>query len=298
MPEPEEIEEKEEDSDEDTEDRLRNRCSFLALAQRRTELVSKEVLHPLAHRVFGTPLLLRVADMEDMSGKQIYDLVAKHLRTFAHPSALKFLQCDSSESKGRDKGCTGGSEEGKTKFEVRQRLEKTMSDMEEVAAGPIPRYGFRLRLASRDGRRCALCPWYDCCIGCSVPDDEACTVVMNGDSIVIDWHFAVDVATNGFGTRGNQGDTSSHQVAQRGRVPGVTVKNHSSCAVGKKNGHTGAITLEDCLDAFAKEEKIPEVRKSLVWAALMGVISALLMNIFSLRPTAQNARTSGYRRSE
>ena len=124
MPEPEEIEEKEEDSDEDTEDRLRNRCSFLALAQRRTELVSKEVLHPLAHRVFGTPLLLRVADMEDMSGKQIYDLVAKHLRTFAHPSALKFLQCDSSESKGRDKGCTGGSEEGKMKFEVRQRLEK------------------------------------------------------------------------------------------------------------------------------------------------------------------------------
>ncbi len=37
------------------------------------------------------------------------------------------------------------------------------------------------------------------------------------------------------------------------------MKHHSSCEVGKKYGPSGAITLEDCLDAFAKEEKIPEV---------------------------------------
>ena len=254
----------EEDYEED-EEGSSVKCAFLALAQRRSELASKELLHPMAHRVFGTPLLLRIAEMENLTGSQIYDVVAKHLESVVPQGALKFLTNpdpastdeDASDSKSEQE--EADEEDGtKTKAEIRKNLQKTMSDDESVSAGPVPRHGFRLRLASRDGRRCALCPWYDCCIGCLIPDDNKSTVVSNGDSIAIDWHFAVDVATSGFGTRASQ-EPSSSGGAFRGRSSGVQIKNHSSCTAGaKKKGHPGAITLEDCLDEFAKEEKIPE----------------------------------------
>ena len=40
----------------------------------------------------------------------------------------------------------------------------------------------------------------------------------------------------------------------------MMVKKHSSFnGSGKKYGYSGSITLEECLDSFAKEEKIPEV---------------------------------------
>lgn len=248
--------------EEDLEEQMRSRCSFLALAQRRTELLAKEVLHPLSHRVFGTPLLLRLTDMDKMTGSEIYDVVAHHLKNFVPSSALKFLHNDSSSNGKSSEETSGDTEEKKSKYEVRQHLPKTLTDMEEVAAGRVPRYGFRLRITARDGRRCALCPWYDCCIGCLVPDDHNETAVMNGDSLAIDWHVAVDLATNGFGLRSSQGDNLGQPM--RGRTAGVTIKNHSTCAIGKQNGHAGAITLEDCLDAFAQEEKIPEVSPSSV----------------------------------
>lgn len=268
------------------------RCSFLALAQRRSELVSKEVLHPLTHGVFGTPLLLRVTDLEGLTGRQLYDFVAKRLRNFVPKLALKFLE-DNSESSAADSGdekkddahASDKKEGVQTKAEIRQQLRKTLTDMEEVAAGHVPRYGFRLRMANRDGRRCALCPWYDCCIGCLVPDDDAPTVVMCGDSVVIDWHFAVDVATNGFGTRASQVEqASSQQSPFRARGPGVSVKNHISCGIGAKGkGYAGAITLEDCLDAFAREEKIPEVRNWRLWST---GISHTYINLYLSVPFA------------
>jgi Ubiquitin carboxyl-terminal hydrolase len=138
---------------------------------------------------------------------------------------------------------------------------RTTTDMEEVSAGPVPRYGFRLRMTCRDGRRCLTCPWYDCCIGCYVPDDRCQTAVMDGDSLVVDWHFAVDLATSGFGSRSNPNDPASGGASSSSRPKPfeLPVRNHSSCGSGvKKPGFGGAITLEDCLDAFAKEEKIPE----------------------------------------
>lgn len=190
-----------------------------------------------------------------LTGRELYDFVAKRLRNFVPKGALGFLE-------GAEAPVSGGSAQAdmadqQSKIQRRQHLQKTLSDMEEVAAGRLPRYGFRLRLASRDGRRCSLCPWYDCCMGCLIPDDQAPTVVMCGDSIVIDWHFEVDVATNGFDTRGTHVEPRKQRF--RPRVPGVSVKNHSSCSIGSKEGHSGAITLEDCLDAFAKEERIPDV---------------------------------------
>jgi len=84
------------------------------------------------------------------------------------------------------------------------------------------------------------------------------TVVANGDSIAIDWHFAVDVATAGFGTRVTEPSSSGKGSSLRGRVPGVEIKNHVSSGVGAKKSQANAVSLEDCLDAFAEEEKIPE----------------------------------------
>jgi hypothetical protein len=247
----------EDDAADDAKASMSQRCSFLALAQRCSEVFSKDVLHPLTHYVFGTPLLIRVLDLDGLTNRQVYDTVAARLKNFVPSSVLKFLD---EQPEDEDAPDAPPSDE-RSKAEIRQNLQKTMTDMEDVAAGSVPRYGFRIRLASRDGRRCSLCPWYDCCIGCLVPDDNAPTVVLCGDSMVIDWHFAVDVATNGFGSRSAQVDQSPAQQSPfRARIPGMPVKNHNSCGMGGKNkGYPGAISLEDCLDAFAKEEKIPEV---------------------------------------
>eukprot|EP00934_Nitzschia_sp_Nitz4_P003844 Nitzschia sp. Nitz4//scaffold66_size103028//37925//43391//NITZ4_004496-RA/size103028-snap-gene-0.138-mRNA-1//-1//CDS//3329556344//3834//frame0 len=241
-------------SKEELEEEARSRLSFLALTQRRAEVTMKDGLHPLSHRVFGTPLILRVTDLDKMTGRDLYDTVAQHLKNFVPTSALKFLQ---PSAEAEDNVATKPDKDQQTKLEARQNLQKTMADMEEVAAGPLPRYGFRLRLTTREGRRCALCPWYDCCVGCFIPDNDLETAVLNGDSIAIDWHLAVDIATNGFGLRSTN-DSSTNVPNQKARPTGVPVKNHTSCCVGKENGQPGAVTLEDCLDAFALEEKIPE----------------------------------------
>jgi hypothetical protein len=236
--------------------------SFLALAQRRTERVAGELLHPFSHLVFGTPLLLRVVDLEGYSGRDLYDLVAKRMRNFVPKSARRFLTDTNKDAPREEEEQDEGEQESSMIPRVgsRKRRHRTTSDMEEVAAGPVPRYGFRLRISSRDGKRCALCPWYECCIGCLVPDDDYPTIVMCGDSLVLDWHFAVDVATCGFGFRTNTQDSSTSQSPVRSKPMMVPVKNHSSCGDGgKKNGYAGAITLEDCLDAFSEEERIPEV---------------------------------------
>jgi len=253
------VEEKVDEDDEEESGKATPNYSFLALAQRRSELLSKELIHPFSHRVFGTPLLLRVKDLDSLTGSQVYDVVAKHLHHLVPQGALKFLTNPDHSTPDNEAEPYGTDEEKMSKEEIRQNLEKTNSDNEEVSAGPLPRYGFRLRLTTREGRRCSIRPWYECSIGCLVPDDGKPTVVANGDSLAIDWHFAVDVATGGFGTRTNQADPSIKKGAtERNRVPGVEIKNHHSCGVGLKKGQADAITLEDCLDAFAEEEKIPD----------------------------------------
>jgi ubiquitin C-terminal hydrolase len=265
--------------DEDSENDQDSKFGFLAIVQRRSEVVSRDYLHPLAHRVFGTPLLVRMVDMENWTGRQLYDMVARRLRNIVPKTALRFLASTASPSKSKpsssstsdDKDESSGSSgtlplpaDQLDKDSRGSNMSTTTTDMEEVSAGSVPRYGFRLRVTTRDGRRCLICPWYKCCIGCLVPDDYAPAAVMNGDSVVVDWHFAVDVATSGFGLRVPVVDPISAQPSPMPRQPQrsstVTVKNHSSCGPGAKRGggQSGVITLEECLDAFAKEERIPE----------------------------------------
>merc|ERR1739838_1006574 len=82
---------------------------------------------------------------------------------------------------------------------------------------------------------------------------------MCGDTISLDWHISIDLRTSGFGfqaTRRNL-STPSHFSGASQALSGI--KKHRTCIAGQnKYGYGGCITLEECLDSFSKEEKIPE----------------------------------------
>jgi Ubiquitin carboxyl-terminal hydrolase len=217
---------------------------FIFVCQRRSDLLSRDVLHPLSHRVFGIPLVFRRSVGEQLSGKQLYEYIALRLHAIVPKGAVAFLNQQHKASP------VNGF----------QNELSTTADMEMAAGGPVPRFGFRLRRTSKDGRRCSGCPWYDCCIGCLIPDDESLVDMTRVETIAVDWHFAVDIATNGFGYRLPQSDPTVTRPLRPARVPPpVVIENHRSCGTLKKSGSLqGAVTLEDCLDAFSKEERIPE----------------------------------------
>lgn len=252
------------DNDDSETSGCRARYGFIALAQRRSEVVSRNYVHPLSHRVFGTPLLIRLNDIDRCTGRALYDLVAERLHNLVPKTALRFLVKNNLVMKREEsrKAIRGSGFDALEHVSRQSAVSSTKTNDEEVSAGQVPRYGFRLRVTTRDGRRCLLCPWYRCCIGCQVPDDFGPASVMDGDSIVIDWHFAVDVATSGFGMRSNRFDsissTPSPARPASKNPTAISVKKHSSCGTGNRGPASGAIKLEECLEAFAKEEQIPE----------------------------------------
>lgn len=227
--------------------------SYLAICQRKMELVNRPLLHPLCQRVFGTPFLLRVADLEGYTGRDLYDLIATRISTFAPPSILPFLSNVISENSQDLSAQQTTTTESNGKFRSGKKYRnKTTMDMEEAFTGDIPRYGFRLRLSSREGKKCPISPWYEGSIGCLVPDDDYPTNATCGDTIAIDWHIAVDLMTNGFEIPLNQKLDNTAYLHS-------SVKKHRTCHAGKnKYGYRGAISLEECLESFAKEEQIPE----------------------------------------
>ena len=159
--------------------------------------------------------------------------------------------------------------------------------MEEAFASDIPRYGFRLRLSSREGKNCLISPWYEGSIGCLVPDDDYPTNATCGDTIAIDWHIAVDLMTNGFEIPLNQKLDNTAYLHS-------SVKKHRTCHAGKnKYGYRGAISLEECLESFAKEEQIPEV-SNVTNSSLTFSSSVLLAQIYCSyhRRIVQSARIS------
>jgi hypothetical protein len=102
-------------------------------------------------------------------------------------------------------------------------------------------------------------------VGCLIPCDDYPVIAMCGDSIAVDWHLSVDLSGGGFGWKlGSKFESSglSVQTSPHARAL-IRVKKHSSFKNGLKKygdgGYGGSITLEECLDSFAKEEKI-EVR--------------------------------------
>lgn len=236
--------------------------SYLALSQRKLEFVPRPFLHPFEPCVFGSPLLVRVRDLEGYTGNDLHKYISQRIRRFV-PFTPTTNDC--LESSSDMEAVTPNANMAKTARVPwqtrRQHRHKTTADMESLSSGEIPPYGFRLRLVSRDGTQCALCKWFSCCVGCLIPCDDYPTVAMCGDSISIDWHMSVDLSGGAFGwdvtnieSTGINVHTSPHSRAL------TRVKKHSSFNTsGKKYGYSGSISLEECLDSFAKEEKIPEV---------------------------------------
>lgn len=219
--------------------------SFIAVCQRKIELSNKPFLRMWYHTIFGTPFILRVVDLEGFTGRDLYDYIAEKVERYVPENALRFLKegtrIDSSSNVTKH-------EPGKLRSGRRQR-NRTTDETESSFFGPLPRYGFRLRVTTRDGKKCELCPWYECCIGCLITDDDYPTIAMNGDTISIDWHIGIDIATDSF-------DIAN--INPRANMLS-NVKKHKTCHSGKNRYGRDIITLDDCLEAFTKEELIPEV---------------------------------------
>jgi len=242
--------------------------SYLALSQRKLDFIPGPFLHPFQPCVFGSPLLIRVRDLEGYTGEDLHAHISKQIRRYVPNAPARDSHRSPSSSSSREEDGAGGdntttsSSVSRQVRRGRQHRQKTTADMASVsAAGEIPPFGFRLRLVSRDGSRCALCNWFSCCVGCLIPCDDYPVIAMCGDSVAIDWHMSVDLSGGCFGwdiskieSNGINMHTNPHARAL------IRVKKHSSFNTGgKKYGYSGSITLEECLDSFAKEEKIPEV---------------------------------------
>jgi len=238
------------------------KTSYLAIAQRKLELGTLPFLHPYAQCLFGVPLLIRVADLEGYTGRDLYDLVADRVEKYVpkaiHPILRRGTKLASTDGLV-DENADGESQSRGRKPRGRHHRTQVTADMEDASAGKMPRFGFRLRLASRDGRRCAMCPWYESCIGCHIPDDDSPTIVSCGDSITIDWHLALDLESEGFGWKISDASLPAHGQLSNGTNDMLAgVKNHKTCLTGKSKYGNGAITLEECLDAFSKQENVPD----------------------------------------
>lgn len=231
--------------------------SYLALSQRKLNFVPGPFLHPFQPCVFGSPLLLRIRNLDGFTGEDLYAHIARKMQRFVPNAPIKNNSSSSSAREGESTLDDSVAASPRTR-RGRQYRQKTLA--ENVCDEEVPPYGFRLRLVSRDGSRCALCNWYSCCVGCLIPCDDYPAIAVCGDSVAVDWHMSVDLSGGGFGwdiskleNNGINVNTSAHARAL------IRVKKHSSFNGGKKYGYSGSITLEECLDSFAKEEKIPEV---------------------------------------
>lgn len=220
--------------------------AFIAVCQRKVELSNKPFLRMWYHKIFGTPFILRIADLEGFTGRDLYDYIAEKVERYVPEKVLRFLQEGSrvDRSDVNPKHLPGQLRSG------RRHRNRTKDDVGTSFFGPIPRYGFRLRVTTRDGKKCESCPWYACCIGCLITDDDYPSIAMNGDTIAIDWHIGIELATDSF-----------YSVDSHPRANMLSnVKKHKTCHSGKNRYGRDIISLDDCLEAFTKEELIPEVR--------------------------------------
>jgi hypothetical protein len=226
--------------------------SFLALLQRKIEFNKRPFLFPWYQRVFGTPLLIRVPRLAGFTGRDIYDLVAVKLRNFVPASVLPFVSLNLEDN---EQGATILTPKISQHCSAsRMHIEKSTIDMEETLIGDKSRYGFVLRICCRDGTRCSRCPWFASCIGCLVHDDDSPSNIFCGDSIAIDWQLIVDLSTSSFEeiSDSNPATAWDHTIHVK--------RSRSGKASKGRDMYRASIKLEDCLDAFAQKERIPEVR--------------------------------------
>jgi len=224
--------------------------SFLAIVQRKLDLVARPIFHPYLQNVFGTPLILRVQGLEDFTGCELYDLVAKKIGHLVPKSARSFLLASQYFPSG---SVAETPQDSMRSIESNSQVLRQRSTAEDASTGQLPRYGFMLRTSSRDGKCCSLCPWYECCLGCLIPDDDNQTVLANGDSIALDWHTIVDLCSLGFESAHSKASNTNTSLTRRPQL----FKKHSSCCGGSKELNR-ALSLEECLGAFSREERMPK----------------------------------------
>jgi uncharacterized UBP type Zn finger protein len=92
---------------------------------------------------------------------------------------------------------------------------------------------------------------------------------MNGDTIAIDWHVGVELATDSFDALNN--NPRANMLSN--------VKKHKTCHSGKNRYGRDIISLDDCLEAFTKEELIPEVSTTL--KSLSRILQYCVLSHFS-----------------
>jgi ubiquitin C-terminal hydrolase len=260
---------------------IKLRPDYIALVQRRLEPLSRPYLHEFTMRIFGTPLLLRIM-LKQLSAPQLYDLIASRIHRLVPSSAnTPFVK---KKKHAPRPSPPPASLSATTTPHQHDSLRKTTMEMEQVAGGsPMPRYGFRLRLTSRDGKRCSRCPWYECCIGCEILDmdftsgavagadadstsnnngkeeNDSSEIIQDGDTLAIDWHLSSDAvspaANPDFITSGGSSTlhNSNMSAYKEQSLMLARVQRHKSCQFEGKD-----ITLEECLDNFTKEEEIPD----------------------------------------
>ena len=73
--------------------------SYLALSQRKLDFVPNPFLHPFQPCVFGSPLLVRVRDLEGYTGKELYALISKQMQRFVPYAPINNDHHDSSSSR-------------------------------------------------------------------------------------------------------------------------------------------------------------------------------------------------------
>jgi hypothetical protein len=117
---------------------------------------------------------------------------------------------------------------------------------------------------------------------------------MCGDSIAVDWHLSVDLSSGGFGWTINARDSSGFIVQASPHIRAQSrIKKHSSFDLGgKRYGYSGSITLEECLDSFAKEERIPEVRFAICSVLCLMFAHATHLVAFFLESERHTVRTA------
>ena len=231
-----------------------SRPSYIAIAQRKLETnnthSNKPYLFPYTMTTFNSPLLLRIVDLDGYTGRDIYDLIAQRICRFIcsdHDCMPYYNHFNDDVMIEEDHTSKRPIFNRRDVILPHQETKqpKTTIDDKNVNSGSFPRYGFRLRLATRDGKRCSICPWYECCIGCIIPDDDYPTIVQDGDTIALDWHTSI-LSNTKFDLLNKQSNAAFNNISKH-------------ISFQDSNGYNNnSITLEECLDAFAQEERIPE----------------------------------------
>ena len=62
---------------------------------------------------------------------------------------------------------------------------------EEVAGGPMPPTGFRLRFVTSNGYACSRSHWLKGCVGRLIVPSDDLIELSDSDTIAVDWHISV-----------------------------------------------------------------------------------------------------------